>query len=145
MEQSKNCVECGAKIDKLIKRLPHNEYELSLCKECGLIADPYIEYDLNLKVLHMLLCRSQVYRHFLYNHVYSSEYVSLSLDLQGVFACLFLACNFLLLIYLFTMSFPFFHRCLCLCLYLDSRPRTAATKPRTSQARPRRSSTWHCM
>lgn len=70
-----NCVECAAKIDKLIKKLPHNEYELSLCKECGLIADPYIEYELNLKVLHIFLCRAQVYRHFLYNYPYTSPNV----------------------------------------------------------------------
>ena len=70
-----NCVECGAKIDKLLKKLPHNEYELSLCKECGLIADPYIEYELNLKILHMFLCRAQVYRHLLYNFVIPSKFV----------------------------------------------------------------------
>jgi len=62
-----NCVECGAKIDKLIKKLPHNEYELSICKECNKIADPYIEYELNLKFIQLILCRPAIFRHFLYN------------------------------------------------------------------------------
>ena len=70
------CVECGAGIEKLIKKLLHNEYELSLCKECGNVADPYIEYENNLKILHVFLCRPQVYRHFLYNLTIPSKTVN---------------------------------------------------------------------
>ena len=91
------CVECGTKIGKLLKKLPHNEYELSLCKECGQVVDPYIEYEQNLKLLHILLCRPQVYRHFLYNYDFPSIHVF-------QFVILVLGHSNVLFLYLFSIN-----------------------------------------
>jgi hypothetical protein len=40
---------------------------LERCKRCGEVADKYVEYDSNLKILSVLLCFTQIHRHIFFN------------------------------------------------------------------------------
>mmetsp|Transcript_11803 Transcript_11803/g.19936 ORF Transcript_11803/g.19936 Transcript_11803/m.19936 type:complete len:175 (-) Transcript_11803:578-1102(-) len=60
------CVECGA-LSKIIRELQNENYCLERCKRCGEIADKYVEYDNNLKILSVLLCFTQIHRHIFFN------------------------------------------------------------------------------
>ena len=37
------------------------------CDQCGATVDPYVEFEPNLKLLQVMLCRPQIYRHIFYN------------------------------------------------------------------------------
>lgn len=60
------CVECGA-LSKIVRYLQNDNYCLERCKRCGEVADKYIEYDSNLKILSVLLCFTQIHRHIFFN------------------------------------------------------------------------------
>lgn len=59
-------MECGA-LSKIVRHLQNDNYCLERCKKCGEIADKYIEYDNNLKILSVLLCFTQIHRHIFFN------------------------------------------------------------------------------
>lgn len=44
-----------------------DNYCLEQCKKCNQIADRYVEYDNNLKILSVLLCFTQIHRHIFFN------------------------------------------------------------------------------
>ena len=60
------CVECGC-LSKIVRQLQNDNYCLEHCKKCGEIADKYVEYDNNLKIISVLLCFNQIYRHIFFN------------------------------------------------------------------------------
>ena len=60
------CTECGS-ISKIIRHLQNDNYCLEKCKRCNEIADKYVEYDSNLKILSVLLCFTQIHRHIFFN------------------------------------------------------------------------------
>lgn len=60
------CVECG-QLSKIVRHLQNENYCLERCKRCGEVADKYGEYDSNLKILSVLLCLTQIYRHIFFN------------------------------------------------------------------------------
>lgn len=62
------CVECkNPDIGALFKRYKNENITLTICDECGKIADMYIEYDNVILFLDLLLLRPQAYRHLTYN------------------------------------------------------------------------------
>jgi len=69
------CVECG-QISKIVRHLQNDNYCLEKCKRCGEIADKYVEYDSNLKILSVLLCFTQIHRHIFFN-VENIKYIRL--------------------------------------------------------------------
>ena len=70
------CVECGFR-SKIVRQLQNDNapgapkqalnYCLERCKKCDETADKYVEYDNNLKILSVLLCFTQIYRHIFFN------------------------------------------------------------------------------
>lgn len=83
------CVECGSR-SKIVRQLQNDNisafqstepkgegahgapkkglnYCLERCKVCDETADKYVEYDNNLKILSVLLCFTQIYRHIFFN------------------------------------------------------------------------------
>ena len=60
------CVECGC-LSKIVRHLQNDNYCLEHCKRCGEVADKYVEYDNNLKILSVLLCFTQIHRHIFFN------------------------------------------------------------------------------
>jgi len=61
------CVECGAPIAKVYRQFSAGNIRLCRCSHCGEFADPYVEQELILIVLDLLLLRGPVYRHVLFN------------------------------------------------------------------------------
>ncbi|TNV73643.1 hypothetical protein FGO68_gene7421 [Halteria grandinella] len=62
------CVQCGAKVRRLIRKLQFDNYCLEKCPDCQQEADRFLEYERNLKILNILLCNPQIYRHIFFNH-----------------------------------------------------------------------------
>ena len=61
------CVECGLDVDRLYEEPVKGNIMLTNCESCGKIADKYIEYEYTLIFLNLILCKSTVYRHILFN------------------------------------------------------------------------------
>jgi hypothetical protein len=61
------CVECGSKVDSLYKEIRKGDIRLTICGHCHRIADKYIEWDIPLLIVDLILQRPPVYRHILFN------------------------------------------------------------------------------
>lgn len=61
------CVECGAPCATLVHDGP-DLVRLARCERCGHISDRYVEHDLLLLLIDLLLHRDAAYRHLLRNH-----------------------------------------------------------------------------
>lgn len=48
-------------------------FVLTICENCGKVADKFIEYEYTLICLNLILCKSQVYRHILFNSNFCSS------------------------------------------------------------------------
>eukprot|EP00040_Diaphanoeca_grandis_P024034 m.131579 g.131579 ORF g.131579 m.131579 type:complete len:239 (-) comp29557_c0_seq2:92-808(-) len=61
------CVHCGTSASKLYVEFHGDNVQLQKCKSCRKLVDPYIEYDLALLFLFLLMHRPGVLTHLLYN------------------------------------------------------------------------------
>ena len=62
------CVECAAQAKLLYSNFPgSNNIRIEHCKNCGQPVDSYIEYDVSLILLDMMLLSKPVWRHVLFN------------------------------------------------------------------------------
>ena len=61
------CVECGTRVRRLVRKLQFDNYCLEKCPECKNDSDKYLEYERNLKILNIILCFPQIYRHIFFN------------------------------------------------------------------------------
>jgi len=69
-------VNCGQPVNSVIKYWGPSKsgtIKLTLCHHCGKIADKYVEYELTLIVLDLILHRIGVYRHLLFNRIYDEK------------------------------------------------------------------------
>lgn len=64
------CVECkNPNIQQLYTELKSKYIQMTVCPECGKLADKYIEFDNVILFLDVLLLKPQAYRHLAYNVV----------------------------------------------------------------------------
>ena len=62
------CIECDAKADLLYSHFPgSNNIRIEHCKKCGQLVDSYVEYDVSLIFLDLMLLSKPVWRHVLFN------------------------------------------------------------------------------
>jgi hypothetical protein len=62
------CVECGADCpDGGFKEFSKGSVRLTRCECCHRLADKYVEFEMMLIILDLILHKPQVYRHLLYN------------------------------------------------------------------------------
>lgn len=61
------CIHCGEKNKSLYSNFGGDEVGLNKCIACSKIIDKYIEYDLLLIIIDILLHRSTIYRHLILN------------------------------------------------------------------------------
>jgi lipid intermediate transporter len=67
------CIECNVKAD-------HNLKDKTLCVECAKKIDKYMEVNLTLKIIDLLLLKKPVFKHFLINNkFYTISFVNLVL------------------------------------------------------------------
>lgn len=71
------CVECGQPISKLWEEPVKGNITLTICSSCNKIADKFIEYDYTLIFLNLILSKTQVYRHILFNINFCKTFVDL--------------------------------------------------------------------
>lgn len=65
------CIECDHGVEELyIEFGGKGNLKLVRCTNCGEVADKYIEYELILVILDIILHRQQAYRHLLHNRKY---------------------------------------------------------------------------
>ena len=64
------CVECGSDNTHLCEQISPSVLKLSQCTSCEAVVDKYIEYDGVLVLLEMLLLKTNVYRHVVFNRRY---------------------------------------------------------------------------
>ncbi|KAJ3423504.1 sterol homeostasis protein [Anaeramoeba flamelloides] len=63
------CVHCGCPIDKTYRIFPGDNIRLATCSHCGKHADPYIETDNVIKFLDLILHKTAIYRHVMFNQI----------------------------------------------------------------------------
>ena len=62
------CIECGyGNIECLFYKYKSEYIQLTVCPECGKVADKYIEYDNVILFIDILLLKVQAYRHLAFN------------------------------------------------------------------------------
>lgn len=77
------CIECGnPDIECLYSRYKSEYIKLTVCQQCHKISDKYIEYDLVILFLDILLLKKQAYRHLVYNRMESEILDQLSSQQQ---------------------------------------------------------------
>jgi hypothetical protein len=60
------CIICSAEASRLtLAAGPH--LLLAICSQCGQVVDPYVEYDLAIVLLDLLLLNPRVFRHLIWN------------------------------------------------------------------------------
>nr|XP_022904202.1 protein ARV1 [Onthophagus taurus] len=67
MLSSHVCINCGAKISQLYKEYSPTVLKLTKCEQCGQTADKYVEIDLGIIVIDLVLLKTEAYRHILCN------------------------------------------------------------------------------
>ncbi|XP_034018704.1 protein ARV1-like [Thalassophryne amazonica] len=61
------CVECGEKALELYRDYSNGILKITICESCQKPVDKYIEYDLVIILIDAILCKTQAYRHILFN------------------------------------------------------------------------------
>lgn len=82
------CVECGEPVDALFVQYSESNIRLNRCPRCNSIADKYIEFELILVFIDVILHRKQSFRHLLFNRLRVSTMITLTKWLPFVAACL---------------------------------------------------------
>ncbi|XP_054712495.1 protein ARV1-like [Uloborus diversus] len=78
------CVNCGESCPFIFKQFGSDVIKLNTCEACGELVDPYVEAELSVVVIDMLLLRKSVLRHVIFNS-----------NLQGIWKLivLFILCD----------------------------------------------------
>ncbi|XP_050294060.1 protein ARV1 [Anthonomus grandis grandis] len=61
------CIHCGEKTQTLFKKYSETVLKLTECKNCGKTADKYVEYDIVIIIIDLILLKNIAYRHLLLN------------------------------------------------------------------------------
>ncbi|CAG9772602.1 unnamed protein product [Ceutorhynchus assimilis] len=61
------CINCGEKTKSLFKKYSETVLKLTNCDNCNEIADKYLEYDIVIIIIDLILLNTMAYRHILLN------------------------------------------------------------------------------
>ena len=62
------CVECGTETPHLYTLYQHSQaLAMTTCQYCNSVCDPYLEHDVVLKAIDLILHKPAIYRHLLFN------------------------------------------------------------------------------
>ncbi|CAN8248140.1 unnamed protein product [Cochlearia groenlandica] len=75
-EKKKRCVECGHIVKSLFIQYSAGNFRLIKCENCEQVADEYIECEIMIIFIDLVLHKAKAYRHLLYN-VFNQETVNL--------------------------------------------------------------------
>eukprot|EP00916_Digyalum_oweni_P007577 GHVL01012790.1.p1 GENE.GHVL01012790.1~~GHVL01012790.1.p1 ORF type:complete len:280 (+),score=61.84 GHVL01012790.1:63-902(+) len=63
------CVECGSPVNCIYKEFSRGSIRLTTCEQCGKVADKYVECDILIIFIDLILHREAAYRHVLFNRL----------------------------------------------------------------------------
>ncbi|XP_077366819.1 protein ARV1 isoform X2 [Festucalex cinctus] len=66
-EASFRCIECNEKATELHRDYTNGILKITLCSSCQKPVDKYIEYDPVIILIDAILCKTQAFRHILFN------------------------------------------------------------------------------
>jgi DNA-directed RNA polymerase subunit RPC12/RpoP len=61
------CVNCGKEVKSLFKKYSASVLKLTDCENCHSVADKYVEYDVVIIIIDLVLLQKVAYRHILFN------------------------------------------------------------------------------
>ncbi|KAL3276371.1 hypothetical protein HHI36_011755 [Cryptolaemus montrouzieri] len=64
------CINCGNKVGSLFRKYSPTVLKLTNCEKCHRIADKYVEYDVIILIIDLILLQQKAYRHILFNSNY---------------------------------------------------------------------------
>ncbi|KAL1509637.1 hypothetical protein ABEB36_004344 [Hypothenemus hampei] len=62
-----HCTNCGMKVKSLYKKYSETVLKLTQCECCNEVADKYVEYDVVIIIIDLILLKTKAYRHILLN------------------------------------------------------------------------------
>ncbi|KAI5076055.1 hypothetical protein GOP47_0008120 [Adiantum capillus-veneris] len=68
LENSMCCVHCGAAINEVYVQYSPGNIRLTKCMECKCVADEYVECEMMIILIDLILHKSEVYRHLFFNY-----------------------------------------------------------------------------
>ncbi|XWS46325.1 hypothetical protein CRYUN_Cryun14cG0055700 [Craigia yunnanensis] len=67
------CIQCGFRIKTLFVQYSPGNIRLMKCENCKSVADEYIECELMIVLIDLILHKPKAYRHLLYNVLYQQS------------------------------------------------------------------------
>ncbi|GMM36758.1 sterol homeostasis protein [Saccharomycopsis crataegensis] len=61
------CIECSKEVPSLYTRFANDYIKLTYCNNCNAVCDKYVEFDLVILFLDILLLKPQAYKHLVFN------------------------------------------------------------------------------
>ncbi|KAI9472736.1 sterol homeostasis protein [Coemansia sp. RSA 1290] len=84
------CIECGHAVSSLFTEYGVGHIRLTQCTFCKSFADKYVEHDVVIQFIDMLLHKPQVYRHLLINKLeFRQQFVERNVSKLGILLVLF--------------------------------------------------------
>lgn len=68
------CIECHRPVEKLYGKLKKGHIKTEKCVACGNTIDKYVEFDLVILSVDLLLFHSQAYAHLIHNYVVDNDF-----------------------------------------------------------------------
>ncbi|XP_044756609.1 protein ARV1 isoform X1 [Coccinella septempunctata] len=66
------CINCGSKVENLFRKYSPTVLKLTNCEKCHRVADKYVEYDVIIIIIDLILLQQRAYRHILFNSNYKN-------------------------------------------------------------------------
>lgn len=84
------CIECGHPVASLYTEYGIGHIRLTQCEHCKSFADKYVEHDVVIVFIDMLLHKPQVYRHLLVNQLeFQQSFIDRNITKLGILLVLF--------------------------------------------------------
>ncbi|KAJ2083927.1 sterol homeostasis protein [Coemansia sp. RSA 988] len=84
------CIECAQPVSSLYTVYGASHIRLTQCEHCKSFADKYVEHDVIVMFIDMLLHKPQVYRHLLVNHLeFRQPFIEHNVGKLGILLILF--------------------------------------------------------
>lgn len=61
------CIECSSEVPSLYTQYPNGYIKLTYCNNCNAVSDKYVEFDLVILFIDILLLKPQAYKHLIFN------------------------------------------------------------------------------
>lgn len=67
------CIECSHPVPSLFTRYSNGYVKLNYCNNCNSVCDKYVEFDLVILFIDILLLKSRAYKHLIFNTLLSGD------------------------------------------------------------------------